>query len=131
MKRRMVIFFLTLICCCITAYSIGQKKPKAGKDKFAKKSLVGKQKNESFIVSTSQIIDPAGDNITFPGRPTDLALNGSETILAVKNFQDIVFFDAVNHTIKQTLALPAGGNTFTGIGWSDDDQRVWTTDTKG
>ena len=33
--------------------------------------------------------------------------------------------------MKQTLALPSGGNTFTGIGWSDNGQKVWTTDTRG
>ncbi len=42
------------------------------KDKFEKKSLVGKQKDESYIVPTFQIIDPAGTTIAFPGRPVDL-----------------------------------------------------------
>ncbi|MEX1241498.1 MAG: hypothetical protein WEB30_17385, partial [Cyclobacteriaceae bacterium] len=125
-KRGLVVFFL--LTCFLATDSFGQKR---SKDKFAKKSLVGKQRNDSYIVSTSQIIDPAGDNITFPGRPIDLALNSPETILAVKNFNDIVFLDAINHSIKQTLPLPAGGNTFTGIGWSDNGQKVWTTDTKG
>lgn len=101
------------------------------KDKFEKKSLVGKQKDESYIVPTSQIIDPAGNSITFPGRPTDIALNPGETILAVKNLKDIVFFNVLNQTIQQTLNLPEGGNTFTGIGWSDNGQKVWTTDTRG
>lgn len=104
---------------------------KPSKDKFDKKSLVGKQKDDSYIVPTSQIIDPAGTTITFPGRPADIALNTDETILAVKNIKDIVFIDAINQTIKQTLALPEGGNTFTGIEWSDNGQKVWTTDTRG
>jgi len=101
------------------------------KDKFEKKSLVGKQKDDSYIVPTSQIIDPAGITITFPGRPTDIALNPGESILAVKNLKDIVFFNVLNQTIQQTLNLPEGGNTFTGIGWSDNGQKVWTTDTRG
>lgn len=130
-KKRLVVCFLTLISCSITTNSIAQKIPKVAKDKFDLKSHVGNQKDESYIVTTSQIIDPAGTTITFPGRPVDLALNPDETILAVKNLNNIVFFDAVNHTIKQTLALPAGGITFTGIGWSDNGQKVWTTDTKG
>lgn len=131
LTRRLIVFFLTLISCCITTYSIAQKTPKVAKDKFDKKSLVGKQKDDSYIVPTSQIIDPAGTTISFPGRPMDIALNPDETILAVKNLKDIVFFDAVNQTLKQTLALPEGGNTFTGISWSDDGQKVWTTDTRG
>lgn len=130
-KGRLTVFFLTLFCCCVATSSNAQEIAKGGKDKFEKKSLVGKQKDGSYIVPTSQIIDPAGATITFPGRPTDLALNPDETILAVKNLEDIIFFDATNHTIKQTLALPKGGNTFTGISWSDNGQKVWTTDTRG
>ncbi len=104
---------------------------KQKEDKFEKKSFVGKQKDESYIVPTSQIIDPAGTTITFSGRPMDMALNPGETILAVKNLKDILFFDASNHSIKQTLTLPEGGNSFTGIAWSDNGQKVWTTDTRG
>lgn len=115
-----------LISCGITANA-----QKWGSNEFDKKSLVGKQEDESYVVPTSQIIDPAGTTITFPGRPVDLALNPDETILAVKNLKEIVFFNLINQTIKQTLTLPEGGNSFTGIKWSDDGQKVWTTDTRG
>ena len=101
------------------------------RDKFEKKSLVGKQTDESYVVPTSQIIDPAGTTITFPGRPVDLALSPDETLLAVKNLRDIVIFDVANQNIKQTLTLPEGGNTFTGIKWSAGGQKIWTTDTRG
>ncbi len=100
-------------------------------DKFNKNSLVGKQIDESYVVPTSQIIDPAGTTVTFPGRPVDVALNPGETILAVKNLRDIVFFDVATLSILQTLQLKEGGNTFTGICWSDSGQKVWTTDTRG
>jgi YVTN family beta-propeller protein len=129
--RRAIPLCLTLVLCAITLYSIAQTKPYAGKDKFAKKSRVGKQKDGSYIVSTSQIIDPAGNQVTFPGRPTDLAISSSERLLAIKNMQDILFMDVATRSITQTLPLPSGGNTFTGIGWSNGDQTVWTTDTKG
>lgn len=104
---------------------------RTGKAKFDRKSIVGQQKNTSYVVPTSQIIDPAGMTVTFPGRPVDLALNPDETILAVKNLSDIVFFDTAGQTIRQTLKLPKGGNTFTGIGWSDKGKKVWTTDSRG
>ncbi|MGI8584308.1 MAG: beta-propeller fold lactonase family protein, partial [Chitinophagaceae bacterium] len=120
-----------ILFACIPFGSTQLYAQKKAKDKFEKKSLVGKQEDESYIVSTSQIIDPAGTTITFPGRPVDIALNPEETILAVKNLKDLIFFDALNNTIKQTLNLPEGGNTFTGIGWSADGQKVWTTDTRG
>jgi YVTN family beta-propeller protein len=101
------------------------------KDKFKDNSVVGAQEDNSRIVATSQIIDPAGETISFPGRPVDLALNYSGTVLAVKNISSIVFMSAEKQTVMQTLKLPAGGHSFTGITWSADDQKVWTTDTRG
>lgn len=129
-KEKLVVVFLFLSSLAVSNCLNAQKKG-AVKDRFEKKSIVGKQKDGSYIVPTSQIIDPAGTTIAFPGRPVDLALNPGETILAVKNLSNIVFFDALNQSIKQSLALPAGGNTFTGIGWSDNGTKVWTTDTRG
>jgi YVTN family beta-propeller protein len=121
-----------MLICCIVNILPAQEEIKGAKDKSEKKSTVGKQENGSYIVPTSQIIDPAGTTITFPGRPVDLSLNPDETILAVKNMYNIVFFDAVTQTIRQTLNIPDdGGNTFTGIAWSDSGKKVWTTDTRG
>ena len=104
-----------------------EKEPNA----FPAQGQVGIQKDSTYLVATSQIIDPAGKTVTFSGRPVDLALNATGRLLAVKNKSSIVFLDATTHAIEQTLALPAGGHTFTGIAWSNDGQKVWTTDTKG
>src|SRR5210317_1467150 len=54
-------------------------------DTYFEKAFVGPQDDGTYIVATSQRIDPAGVNITFPGRPVDLALAPDESILAVKN----------------------------------------------
>jgi YVTN family beta-propeller protein len=101
------------------------------KDQFKNNSIVGLQEDNTRIVATSQLIDPAGETIHFAGRPVDLALNNSGSLLAVKNNTSIVFMNAEMHKVIQTLKLPSGGHSFTGITWSLDDQKVWTTDTKG
>ena len=54
-------------------------------DAFFDRAHVGPQDDGTYIVATTQRIDPAGENVTFPGRPVDLALNPDESILAVKN----------------------------------------------
>lgn len=99
-------------------------------DSYFEHAFVGPQGDGTYIVATSQRIDPVGLNITFPGRPVDLALSPDEFILAVKNINSLVFIDTKNEEIIQTLPLPKGGNTFTGIAWSSPEQ-VWTTDTRG
>ena len=129
------IAFLTLIS--LTGCGINNKEWNLNtlfektKDKFKNNSEVGVQEDNTRIVATSQIIDPAGETISFPGRPVDLALNNSGTVLAVKNNTSIIFMNADKHNVIQTLKLPAGGHSFTGITWSSDDQKVWTTDSKG
>jgi YVTN family beta-propeller protein len=100
-------------------------------DLFDRRAMVGPQDDGTHVVATSQIINPVGNTVIFPGRPTDLALNNAETILAVKNKSDLVFLDVANQSLKQTLAIPDGGNTFAGIAWSLHDSLVWTTDTEG
>ncbi len=104
---------------------------KIAPDDYFESAVVGRQKDDSYIVATTQRIDPAGKSITFPGRPVDLALNADESILAVKNMRDIIFIDPATHEIIQTLKIPKGGNTFTGIVWNNTENKVWTTDTKG
>jgi YVTN family beta-propeller protein len=100
-------------------------------DLFNRRAMVGPQDDGTHIVATSQIINPAGNTVVLPGRPTDLALNNTETVLAVKNKSDVTFFDVASQSIKQTLIIPNAGNTFVGIAWSSNDSLVWTTDTNG
>ena len=58
-------------------------------DTFNYRATVGLQDDSTYVVATSQIINPAGNTVIFPGRPTDLALNNAESILAVKNKSDL------------------------------------------
>lgn len=100
-------------------------------DVFFEQAVVGPQDDGTYVVASMQRIDPAGTTIQFPGRPTDLALNPDQTILAVKNKNDLTFFDVSAKSIKQRLPLTSGGHTFAGICWSGDGKKVWTTDTEG
>jgi YVTN family beta-propeller protein len=67
---------------------------------------VGVQPDGRIVVPTNQILKPAGQQITFPGRPVDLALAEAGRILVVKNLNDLVLIDLSNRRIKQTLRLP-------------------------
>lgn len=102
------------------------------RDTFPHEALVGRQDDGTYIVGTSQIIDPAGVTRSFPGRPVDLVLNRYETILAVKNMSSIVFFDVKKRSIIQTLELPKNiGHTYNGIAWGPGDKNIWTSDSRG
>jgi YVTN family beta-propeller protein len=68
--------------------------------------FVGAQGDGRIVVPTNQILRPAGRQVTFPGRPVDLALAEDGRLLVIKNLRDLVFIDPATARIKQTLALP-------------------------
>ena len=131
------LFLLLISCSYLTACNVNENARQQGitfedtLDVFDPLSHVGPREDGTHIVATSQIINPVGVSVTFPGRPTDLALDHGEKILAVKNNNSIVFIEVSSQAIRQTLKLPGGGNTFTGLVWSSDDKKIWTTDTRG
>jgi DNA-binding beta-propeller fold protein YncE len=68
---------------------------------------VGVQPDGRIVVPTNQILDPAGTQVTFPGRPVDLILIDDGNTLAVKSMKDIVFIDVKTAKVKQTLTTGA------------------------
>jgi YVTN family beta-propeller protein len=92
---------------------------------------VGVQPDGRIVVPTNQILKPAGKQITFPGRPVDLALDQDGKVLVVKNMRSLVFIDLMSERIFQTLALPEGGNPrpgFSVVGLVVHKNRVYASD---
>src|SRR5580700_1555103 len=76
---------------------------------------VGLQKDGRIVVPTNQILKPAGKEITFSGRPVDLALAEDGRVLVVKNMAGLVFIDTTTAEIKQTLAVRGGAFSVVGL----------------
>src|SRR6478752_7418178 len=68
---------------------------------------VGLQPDGRIVVPTNQILQPAGKQVTFPGRPVDLLLIEDGKTLVAKNMKDLVFIDPATGAIKQTLPMSA------------------------
>src|SRR3954452_17920892 len=68
---------------------------------------VGLQPDGRIIVPTNQILQPAGKQVTFPGRPVDLLLIDDGKTLVAKNMKDLVFIDPATGAIQQTLPMSA------------------------
>ncbi len=67
---------------------------------------VGRQPDGRVVVPTNQILSPAGVQVTFRGRPVDLALTEDGATLVVMNLKDLVFIDVATARVKQTLDIP-------------------------
>src|ERR1700745_1213265 len=68
---------------------------------------VGLQPDGRIVVPTNQILQPAGTQVTFPGRPVDVLPIDDGRLLVAKNMRDLVFIDPATGKIVQTLTLPA------------------------
>lgn len=88
---------------------------------------VGRQSDGRIVVPTNQILEPAGRQVEFPGRPVDLALIDEGRTLVVKNLKDLVLIDTASGEVKQTLASPAG---FSVVGLLAGGDRIYATDVK-
>jgi YVTN family beta-propeller protein len=96
---------------------------------------VGLQADGRIVVPTNQILQPAGTQATFPGRPVDLVAIDDGRTLAVKNMRDLVFLNASTGTVVKTLALPAAGKglagAFSAVGLVASDDRIYVSDSQG
>lgn len=88
---------------------------------------VGRLADGRVVVPTNQVLDPAGTQVTFPGRPVDLALTDDGKTLLVKNNRGLVVIDTRKGTVEQTLASPVG---FSVVGLLAADGRVVVSDVK-
>ncbi len=81
------------------------------------------------LVPTGQLVRPAGESLTFPGRPVDLALAPDGKSLYIKDNRGIVVVDTATWKIKQQLAFPKnkGGGSMHGLAVSHDGKRLYAT----
>src|SRR6516165_6966181 len=71
---------------------------------------VGVQPDGRIVVPTNQILEPAGKQVAFPGRPVAVVAVDGGKMLAVKNMRDLTFIDVASATVVQTLPTPGRGS---------------------
>ena len=81
--------------------------------------LIGRQSDGSVLVPTNQALLSAGTEITFTGRPTDLALSPNSKWLAVLNSKSLTLIDLAERKVTQEIPIK-GGHPFAGICWNGD-----------
>ncbi len=91
---------------------------------------VGVQPDGRIVVPTNQVLQPAGTQVAFPGRPVDLLMVEDGRTLVAKNMRDLVFLDPAG-TVRQTLPTPGTGRArpgFSVVGLAAADGRVYASD---
>src|SRR5262249_18716544 len=94
---------------------------------------VGVQPDGRILVPTNQVLKPAGTQVTFPGRPVDLAFADDGKTLVAKSMKELVFIDAAEGKVKQKLVVPLVGGTrpgFSVVGLVVQGDEVLVTDAR-
>ncbi len=92
-------------------------------------AIIGKQPDGVYLVPTGQTVTPSGINLTFDGRPVDMALRPDGRVLALMLASEIKLLDTVTGQFK-TPVLP-GSHGFGGICWSNDGRTLYSTGAGG
>ena len=77
------------------------------------------------LVSTGQVVRPAGQTCTFDGRAIDLALSPDGSTVFIKNNDGLTVIDAKTWTLRQQLKYNDNGSSMHGIAVSRDGSRVF------
>jgi DNA-binding beta-propeller fold protein YncE len=91
--------------------------------------FIGLQPDGSVITTTNQTLRPVGTEITFGGRPMDLALSPDGKTLAVLNFRSLTLIDLQSNKVTQNVPVKEGGHPFAGIWWNSDT--IYTSQIRG
>lgn len=82
------------------------------------------------VVATGQTLHPAGDSVTIPGRPVDLALAPSGKFVYLKDNQGVTAIDTARWTLRQSLPFPESGGSMHGIAVSRDGRHLYATNAR-
>lgn len=127
---RRILFVAVLLTLAHPAAA--QKKaaePADGKPFDYDRARVGDGDPARIVVPTNQVLSPVGRQVTYGGRPNDLALSPDGRWLAVLDFAQVLL---VNPESGQIVArAPHKGSSYTGIVFTPDSKRILASSIKG
>ena len=94
---------------------------------------VGRQSDGSVVLSTNQVIKPAGTHIEFRGRPNAVALSPDLKHAAFLNgaYKAIIVLDPATGAIKQEFDAAGSSASFNGIVYSKDGKKLYASQANG
>jgi YVTN family beta-propeller protein len=100
---------------------------------LAGKEQVGRQADGSVVVSTNQVLTPAGRQVEFRGRPIAVTLSPDGKTAAVLNgtYKAIIVVDVATGTVKQEFDVPGASASFAGLLYSPKGDVLYASQATG
>jgi YVTN family beta-propeller protein len=132
---RSILRGIAVIGCCFGAPLFAQQGARSVAPEIAEydAARVGPLADGRVIVPTNQVLSPAGWQVAFAGRPTDLALSPDGRYLAALCSNQIVVIDLEAREVVQEVpyATSHGGGSFAGILYAPDGKRLYASCIRG
>jgi YVTN family beta-propeller protein len=91
-------------------------------------AIIGKQQDGSFLLPTSQLLKPWGEQTLIKGRPVDAAMDPAERAIAVLNTNKVSFLDTSSGVEMGNVSIH--NTSYTGIACRPGTNEVWVGETK-
>ncbi len=89
--------------------------------------LTGRQPGGFYLVPTSQLLKPWGEQVEIVGRPVDMTFDSSGSLLAVLNSRSILLLDG---TSGATLGeIKTKQTSYAGIAFRPQTRELWASET--
>lgn len=126
---------LTLRRCALTlavATTLGSATLAVAGEDYREKQ-VSRQADGSVLLSTNQVIQPAGVHVEFRGRPNAVALSPDLKSWAFLNgtYKAIIVLDAETGAVKQEFDAAGASASFSGIVYSKDGKKLYASQANG
>ena len=90
---------------------------------------IGRQGSGVFLLPSSQLLHPWGEQVAIKGRPVDLAFDSSKRILAVLNGHSVLLLDGTSGA--RLADVKSRATSYTGIAFRPGDRELWAGETSG
>ncbi len=123
------LFSFSLLLLFLQAPLPAQKKGPGISARNYDRLQVGMRGDGKTVVPSNQVLEPAGRLVTFPGRPTDLALSPDGKLLAVLSMREVLLLDPRVGRILSRARF--GGGSFAGILFGKDGRTLFASCIRG
>ncbi len=88
---------------------------------------IGKQADASFLLPTSQLLRPWGQEIALKGRPVDAAFDTDARVMAVVNTDSVDLFDVASAGAVGSFPLKV--SSYAGVAFRPESRELWVSET--
>lgn len=116
------------LCCSAATPPLNAAEPPAAPADAYDRAQVGHQQEGRIVVPTNQVLSPWGRQVTFPGRPTDVALSPDGRLLAVLGRDQVLLIDVEAGRVASVNEHRRG--SYKGLIFSPDGKRLFASSTR-